>query len=247
MKLASELAEPTFGLASSPWEGHEVSAGYAVMGLPMSSGDILALRVLPRTDFGGYVSVWHRDVDGAWAQYVDRAPVEAGCPRVWGRALSHAAAASISVTWTGPNAVQVRMDQPALEWSFEIQRTMPLALLNALNGPLPLSTWRHRSLIAVREWAARLLGLGQVHLAGMSPSDQRVVVAMKRMYWVDRSTASLQGRDLGSPVTLDESPRIGGWPLPRRGVFAIGEAHVTITDPGEYERQRDAAVRRLHR
>ena len=33
----------------------------------------------------------------------------------------------------------------------------------------------------------------------------------------------------------------------RDDVVAIGEAHVTITDPGEYERQRDAAVRRLHR
>lgn len=99
MDLAAELADLPFAVATSPWDGHEVNIGYAVMNQPMSSGDLLGLRVFPRSDFGGYVSVWHRDPGGAWSQYVDRGPVAAGCPRVWGPALDHAGAATIEVDW----------------------------------------------------------------------------------------------------------------------------------------------------
>lgn len=244
MDLAAELDGHKFGPTTSAWDGFEVNVGYAVMNLPMSTGDQLALRVFPRTDFGGYVSVWHRDPEGAWSQYVDVAPVEAGCPRVWGPSLAHAGPAAIDLDWTGPNQLEVRMDRPALRWRMSMSRTLPLRLLNALHAPLPLSTWRPRGLVTLREWAVRGLGLGAVSMAGTAPTGQQLVAVMRRMFWVDHATAQLDGRDLGAPVVLDQCPTIGGWPLPRRGVFAIGEAHATIGDPDEYQRlRRDALTR----
>lgn len=242
MDLAQELAGLPFGEATSSWDGHEVSLGYAVMNQPMSSGDQLALRVFPRSDFGGYVSVWHRDPDGAWSQYVDRAPVEAGCPRVWGPALAHAGPASIATDWIGPNELEVRMEQPRLRWRLAMSSTVPLAVLNALHAPLPLSTWRPRWLIALREWVARQLGLGPVSMAGVAPTGSQLVAVLRRLFWVDRSSAELDGRDLGEAAVLERCPTIGGWPLPRRGIFAIGEAHSRTLDRGEYLRLRRQAL-----
>lgn len=241
--LQSELSDLPFAEASSDWDGYEVNIGYGVMNQPMSSGDQLALRVFPRSDFGGYISVWHRPPDGGWAQYVDRAPVEAGCPRVWGPALVHAGPASIDANWIGPHELEVRMGRPALRWQVAMSQTWPLMLLNKLHAPLPLSTWRARWLVALREQALRMLGLGPVSLSGIAPVGERLVAALRRLYWVESSSAELDGRDLGRAAVLHRCPTIGSWPLPRRGVFAVGEAHGTIGDGGEYERLRQEAGR----
>lgn len=238
--LSAELSDVPFGVATSPWAGFEVTAGYAVMNQPMSTGDQLALRVFPRSDFGGYISVWHRDPDGAWSQFVDRAPVEAGCPRAWGPALATAAPAAIDVAWTGPAQLEVRMDRPRLRWRVSMAATRLLRVLNVLHRRMPLWTWHYRPLIRLREAALRALGLGPVRLSGTAPVGVPLVAALDRMYWIDRSTASLDGRDLGAQVVLDDCPTIGGWPLPRRGVFAIGEAHGAIRDHHEYEQLRSS-------
>jgi hypothetical protein len=117
-------------------------------------------------------------------------------------------------------------------------------VLNAVHARLPLATWRRPRLVALREWAVRLLGLGTVSLSGTAPAGQHLTAALDRLYWVGASSAELDGRDLGSGVVLDTCPTIGGWPLPRRGVFATGAAHGTIEDPDEYARLRRATVGR---
>jgi hypothetical protein len=48
----------------------------------------------PRTNFGPYVTVWHRDPGGAWSIYVDGVPVGAACPRYFGPGLTTAASSS---------------------------------------------------------------------------------------------------------------------------------------------------------
>lgn len=227
LDLAHRLADQPFVREGSPWKGHEHNAGYAVMAQPMSSGHVLGLRVFPRTDFGGYESVWIRTPDGAWSQLVDHAPPEHGCPRVWGPALAHADRARIDVSWTGPATLRVQMDQPALEWNLELGRTPELAVLNALHARMPTATWRARPLVRLRERVAHRLGLGAVAMAGRAPTGAKVVALLRRMYWVTDSRAVLDGTDLGGPIVLDECPTIGGWPLPRRGVFAIGAAQVS--------------------
>ena len=52
----AELSRLAPGETTSPWSGYERYCGYGVMALPFSRGDVLALRVFPRTDFGGYIS-----------------------------------------------------------------------------------------------------------------------------------------------------------------------------------------------
>lgn len=225
--LAAELSNPGRGRVASPWADHEMARGYGVMSCPFASGDHLGLRVFPHTQFGGYTSVWHRDRNGGWRQYVSDAPVEYGCPRQWGPALEHAASASVTVTWDGPMRLRVHMDEPSLDWELEVEASVPLRVLNLLHGRLPLTTWRPRVLVAAREWVARALGLGAVSMSGVLPTDGHLVAVLRRLYWVRRSTAILDGRDLGGLVELPSCPTIAGWPLPRRGVLAVGEAHAT--------------------
>lgn len=57
MDLANKAnaIEPRTG--TSPWPDHEHVRGYAVLMLPFSSGDLLGLRVWPRSDFVPYASV----------------------------------------------------------------------------------------------------------------------------------------------------------------------------------------------
>ena len=244
MNLAASLSDLTWGKTASPWVGYERNIGYGVMALPFSRGDVLALRVFPRTDFGGYISVWHRDAGGVWSQYVGDAPVEAGCPRVWGPVLTKATAARVDLDWTDRMRLEITMQDPSLSWQLQLQETPTLAALNAVHGRLPLWTWRFRPLVAAREFVARWLGLGSTSMSGRAPTGEHLVAVLRRMYWVQGSSAHLVGRDLGCPIVLEQCPTIGGWPLPKRGLFAVGEAHATIADRLNYERLRKRTLGR---
>ena len=56
------------------------------------------------------------------------------------------------------------------------------------------------------------------------PSGHTGTLMPGRMYFVDDSTAVLNGEDLGRPVHARENPRIGDVALPARGILASGEA-----------------------
>ncbi len=49
-----------------------------------------------------------------------------------------------------------------VDWRFD--------LVNAINGRLPLETWRSRVLLRARERAAKALGLGDLQLSGLTPA-----------------------------------------------------------------------------
>jgi hypothetical protein len=237
MNLARELStlEPRVG--PSAWEGHEHVRGYGVMSLPFSSGHVLGLRVFPENDFAPYVTVWHRTPEGAWSIYVDGAPVEAACPRYFGPGLRHAAPARIGIAWTGRRELHVTMDEPSLDWTLTVEQTPFLALLNAISRRLPLASWRPRPLLAIREWIARrLLRLGEIRLSGPFPSGQAGIMMPQRIYRIPRSTAVLEGLDLGVPAVEPAAPTVGGFPFPARPTFAIGQAHIRIDDVEDYER-----------
>lgn len=230
------------GVSTSPWPGHELVRGYAVMVLPFSTGHLLALRAWRQNDFAPYVSVWHRGPDGGWGMYSDGTVLEATCPRYWGDAVTHAGLASIDLEWTGPDALLVRMEEPRLEWTMTLSAPLPLRVLNALSAAMPLWTWKPRVLRRIREWAARgLLGMGEMHLSFTSPSGFDTIIMPERVYFVATSSAVLEGRDLGRPVRLDANPTLGSVPLPTRAVFAIGQAHARSPDPEEYRRTRRSA------
>jgi hypothetical protein len=230
-------------MGEAPWSGHEYVRGWGVFGLPFDSGHVLALRVFPQSSFGPYVTLWHRNPEGSWSIYADARRVELACPRYYGPACEYVGPARIELEWTGPRTLRVTMDEPALEWTLTASRSPVLELLNPLSAVLPLSSWRPRGLVRARELLAQALGMGRVQMAGVMPSGHRGLLMPKRMYLVNRSSAFLEGVDLGSPTRLAENPTLGGVPLPARGVLAVGQAMWPITNQQEYDAaRRDAAA-----
>lgn len=239
MNLAARARAIGPATGRSPWGGHEYARGYGVLNLPFDSGHLLGLRVFPENDFAPYVSVWHRSPAGAWAIYVDGPSLETSCPRYWGSAIRTAAFADIDVTWTGPTDLRVTMDEPALVWTLSMGAPRLHRVLNAVEGALPLWTWRIRALRRLREAVARhALGYGDIDLSFTTASRHEAVLLARRNYRIEASGATLRGRSLGEPTTLDENPAIGGVALPKAPSFAFGQAQAAIQDRAAYERLR---------
>ena len=240
MNLAAKARaiEPRTG--RSPWDGHEFGRGYAVLSLPLDSGHLLGLRVFPQNDFAPYVSVWHRPPGDGWAIYVDGPSLETACPRYWGPATRSTALASIEVDWTGPNDLRVSMAGPELEWTLSMGASPPLRSLNAVDSALPRWTWRVAPLLRFREWVAQhVLGYGDIRLSFTSASGHEMVLLARENYRVESSSARLDGRHLGQPVTLEENPTVGDVPLPTAPSFVFAEAHAPIVDRAEYRRTKE--------
>jgi hypothetical protein len=80
--------------------------------------------------------------------------------------------------------------------------------------------------------------MGDMRLSAVMPSGHVGTLMPRRMFFIDRSTAILEGVDPGAPAHVKDNPRIGEGPLPSRGVLAIGGAAWRIADRAEYERTR---------
>jgi len=242
MNLAERVGEIERGFGSSPWADHEYVRGYSVMVLPFSSGDLLGLRVWPQSDFGPYVSVWHRSSEGDWSIYSDGPSLEATCSRYWNSAIQHASLTSIDVSWPGPNELRVEMEEPELLWTMAISAPLFLRGLNAVSSTLPLWSWKLGLLRRGREWMAkRLLGMGELRFSFIMPSGHDAVIMPEEVFFIEESDAELNGHSLGHPVRLETNPTIGGLPLPTRPTFVLGEVQMKTTDPEEYRRTREQA------
>lgn len=234
LDLRSPLSDIRPSRRPAPWRGHEHVKGWGVLSLPFDSGHVLALRVAPEGDFGPFSSVWHRDPMGRWSIYVDADRLDIACPRYFGAACEYTGRARIEVEWAGPASLRVRMDDPALEWELTASSTRLLDVVNAIGGALPLATWRPAPLIRARERLGRALGMGQLDLHATMPSGHVGTLIAARLYFIERSRASLKGNDLGRTVHLNDNPRIGTFPLPVRGTFVIGQGVWEILDEVEY-------------
>lgn len=65
---------------------------------------------------------------------------------------------------------------------------------------------------------------------------------VKRMWVVERSSASLGGTDLGTVAPLTEQARIGEVWMPQRGIFMIGGADFDPQDAAEHPPTTRAAA-----
>jgi hypothetical protein len=119
-----------------------------------------------------------------------------------------------------------------------MQEPLGLRLLNGLSKGLPFWTWQKTSLLKPREWMAHLLGMGNIKLAGVMPSGHFGILMPQRIYFINHTQVRLDGVDLGEPTKVSPNPSIGNFPLPARGIFAIGQAHWEILDEQEYHRTR---------
>jgi hypothetical protein len=241
--LASKLSDLPARRGDAPWPDHEYVKGWGVMGLPFDSGHYLALRVFPENDFSPYKTVWHRDPEGQWSIFVDGTRLDTACPRYYGPACTHVAHATIDLSWTGPMSLRVTADEAHLDWTLDATETGLLQVINAMSSRLPVWTWRPHPLLRARELLARrVLGMGDIRMSGTMPSGHTGTLMPERMYFIDDSIATLGGKDLGHSARMTPTPDIGGFPLPARGVLAIGQAAWPILDRDEYLRTREKSL-----
>lgn len=237
MNLKHDAQAITPQVCRSPLSGFEHVHGYGVFGAPFESGHVLALRVFPENDFAPYKTIWHRTPDGAWSIFVDAPRHDIACPRYFGSAASCVQSACIRITWTGPADLRVEMDAPKFTWDFSMTSSPILGLMNAANPRFPERIRRARGVLRVMEsMADRVLGLGGVTLAGITPNGHKTMLLPERMFFLASSHAEFDGVDLGQPARGGACPTIGAMNLPSRPVFAIGRAYFELRDPVEYER-----------
>ncbi|MGW5387534.1 hypothetical protein [Nocardia sp. NPDC003963] len=200
-------------------------AGYGVMGQPFVSGHYLAFRHFAASSVGpGYESVWHRNPDREWVIYSSVAP-EMSCARYYGSALVSARVENISVTWTGPYALTVEVPGE-LVWDIELRRSPATTAMTRLGGVMPSALWRNPAVLsAMSRIAGPALGVGRVRLHGTTPNGQWFSTNPRMLWVVDRTTARIDGIDIGPAGPLDEQTGLGDFWLPQRGMFAVGQAY----------------------
>ncbi|MCG2622003.1 hypothetical protein LVY72_08740 [Arthrobacter sp. I2-34] len=204
----------------------EQFSGYAVTGLPFSSGHILALRRFPASSLGpGYTSVWLRNPAGTWAMYVTVDPA-LSCPRYFGSAVGSTWVQPISITWRGDHDLAVGIGGDVdLAWELRLGSTPATLIFSAMAGTLPEKLWRSPAFLrAAGSTGGRLLRSGRIALTGLAPNGQRFSVRPKRLWLVKESSARLRGQDLGRPGALPVQARLGGLLIPQRGFFMAGTA-----------------------
>ena len=195
------------------------------MGLPFDSRHVLALRRFPASSVGpGYTAVWHRAPDGRWTMYVNVAPRFA-CPRYFGRDVSRVVETEIVVSWGGPRTFRVVTGNAGFHWDVDVAATPATRLLNALAGAVPERCWRSPPALGVMaRLAAALLGAGTLRLHGRVPNGHRFRGSPRRLWVVDRSSAVVDGRDIGAPAPLERQTRLGDFWIPQRGLLAFGDS-----------------------
>jgi hypothetical protein len=236
MREPGELVAKLDSGASLP-EGHEERFhGYTVMGLPFSSGHILALRRFAASSIGpAYTSIWHRDPDGSWTFYQDTVP-EQGCSRYFGSVVKENIVQDISIEWTGPRGFVVQTGgEHSLIWSVTVKSTAATRLMNTLGGLMPRSWWHRTVVLSLMGTAARLfLGTGKIRLTGHTPNRQTFIANPHAIWLVENSHAVVDGQDLGKPGPLPVQGQMGDFLLPQRGIFAIGSAFMESFDAEQH-------------
>jgi class 3 adenylate cyclase len=230
--------------------GLEWMTGYGVWSLQFQSGDLFALRCFPSAGLGGFVTLWHQTPDLTWHMYVASETPEAACPRYFGAVVTSAEQADVDVRWEDDRTLHVRAHRRHmidLDWRVHLGSSFRASLLNAMSAVLPKGAWRWplvpRAMGAV---ATRVLDLGAMRLVGLMPNGQRFWLNPHKIYPVDSSSATLNGRDLGGLAFPQRVVWLGDYALPKRPLFAIGDSYaepptgaipgILTTEPQDGER-----------
>ena len=208
---------------ATPYGSGDRFSGCAVIGLPFSSGHVLALRRVEASSIGpAYTSVWHRDPDGRWT-FHQNVPPDQSCPRYFGAAISESTTGPIRIDWTDNRRFCVTVDAPGeIVWGIRLAPTPATSIMNAAASAIPSAWWEKRFVLSTMEIAARsILGTGKMNLTGYTPNGQ-TFTAMPRLVWsIEESHATIRGVDVGEPAPLPKQAMLGDFRIPRRGIFAI--------------------------
>ncbi|MDQ0851104.1 hypothetical protein QFZ65_003042 [Arthrobacter sp. B3I9] len=226
MQSPRTMVESVEQNAALPSGTEERFAGYGVMGVPFSSGHVLALRHFPASSVGpGYTSVWIRDPAGSWTMHSTTDP-GASCPRYFGSALGWASTGGISIRWRDGYSFSVEVgDGVDLDWDVTLAATPVTRLMSAVSGAVPERLWRSRSFLrAMGAVAGPALGAGHIGLTGRVPNGQSFAARPRRMWFVRASTAQLKGQSLGRISALPVQDKLGDFWIPQRGIFMLGSS-----------------------
>ncbi|MGW8267486.1 MAG: hypothetical protein ACWGSQ_14055 [Longimicrobiales bacterium] len=231
------LAEEMERSPEVPTGSDERFVGYGVMGVPFSSGHVLAFRRMTATSVGGpYTTVWHRSPQGRWTFFTDSEPTQS-CPRFFGAALDEVVTGEIELSWEGPFELSLRVPEAGFLWGVRLAPDLKTRGISALGRLLPAPVWRSEvALSLLGTVGGPLLGLGQLALAGSAPNGQHFRAAPKLLWRVEATAAILDRVDLGEMDPLPEQVRIGDFWIPNDGIFAIGSARFDRFDPRLHSR-----------
>jgi hypothetical protein len=219
----------------------EQFTGFAVMGLPFTSGHVLGLRSWVSSSIGPpYTSVWHRDPDGRWSFWSTAAP-SVSCTRYTGELSGDTRQSAVDIEWSAPDRMTVRSTDPALEWVLIFGTTTATRGLSAVARALPRAVLERDAVLrGMGPMAGRMLGAGRLAMTGRMPNGQRFRLMPSHVWRVAGSTARLEGHDLGAPAPQREQATIGDFRIPQRGLLAVGTVDF---DPFDASRHSAAVVR----
>lgn len=119
-----------------PDDNVERFAGYAVMGLPLSSGCYLAFRHFTASSVGpAYRAVWSRRPDGQWTIYAT-APPEQSCARYFGSAIGGAVTADVVIGWDNPYQARIQV-RGILDWWLKLGTSRTTRAISAAAPLMP--------------------------------------------------------------------------------------------------------------
>jgi len=235
MKTPRSIVEQLEAAPSFPPGSDERFSGYGVMGLPFTSGHILALRRFPASSIGpGYTSVWHRLPEGEWVFYATVSPRQS-CTRFFGNMASDSIQTEISIAWSAPFRLRITVPAVSLDWEVGLAATVPTRLMSAVGRLLPRAAWQSSTVLAAMERAAGpLLGVGRVGLMGHVPNGQRFIANPRVLWAIADSRAVLGGEDLGPPGPIRPQAHLGDFWIPQRGMFALGQSYFEPFDAARH-------------
>ncbi|MFC5269156.1 hypothetical protein [Adhaeribacter terreus] len=226
------LAQKLEAERSLPTGSEERFNGFGVMGLPFSSGHVLALRRFPASSVGaGYTSVWHRLPNQSWSFYADTDP-HYSCTRYFGKKAAHTYKTPVILNWQDDYSFEVNIESVGLTWFVNVQATPVTIAMNALGSLLPAQAWKSDSILKLMgKVAGTVLGLQKVNLTGTVPNGQHFKANPKIMWAIKESHATIAGHDLGVPAILPQQTHLQDFWIPQHGLLVFGQAYFTPFDP----------------
>lgn len=209
--------------------------GFGIMGLPFSSGHILALRRFVASSVGnGYTSVWHRNPDSEWTFYANEVPWHS-CTRYFGKQATQAIVTPISINWLDDFSFEVSIESAELYWTVTVMATPATTAMNMIGNVLPDSAWKNETILnMMSKVAGAALGVQKVGLSGIVPNGQHFIANPKTIWAVKESSASIAGVDFGEPAPLKEQANLADFWIPQKGILAFGQAYFDLFDSSKH-------------
>lgn len=237
-----EYAQAAEGNPTLPPGTAERFFGYALMGMPFSTGHYLAYRRFTASSVGpDYHAVWLRRPDGRWTIYAD-VPPEFSCHRYFGAAFSDAVDARVSGEWSGPFALTITVPG-ILRWELALHATPATGMIGAMAGKMPSALWGNDHLLGLLGgMMGPLLRGGKMGLAGLVPNGQSFRAHPLRVWLVESASAVIDGQDAGEPEAFTEQQHLADFWLPQRGMF-VAETSIVFPSTAPAERVNAEAGR----